>query len=408
MQVIYKYKNDSTYQKKVLQTIYRRKQVSRKELMKILGLGLTSITKFVGNLITDGIVADSGALESSGGRKTNLLSINPEFGYILGIDIGGYAAKFGVVKMDGTIIEDWYIKVGNNVSSDNDLDTEDITPKNLCSYISDIFKKYNKEQFLSICLGISGLVDHDAGRIVFCPNLKGWDDTNIVEILSSEFGLPVFVDNSARCMALAEQRYGAGQDINNQIFISAGTYSISAAMIINSEIYRGDSGFAGEFGHVMSSDKGEKCSCGNYDCLELTATLMMIKGEIAKNSQDNQLYSPLKRIIQEDINIHNLSPEIIKKAIEEGDKLCYSTIYNAGEHIGIALSNILNILNPGAVVFGGSVVEFFPDIIDTVQQTVRNRVLIPIANNIEIKKSVLGWRGAVIGSTLLALEHFFG
>jgi len=398
---INRYNEDTTLKKKVLQIIYERGKVSRSELTEIMSLSITSVVKFVSVLIADGVVIESGTLESTGGRKTSLLSIDPEYAYILGIDIGGFSTKMGVVRMDGTMVEDWFIPTESREVPVIGMSCTEIIGK-----IGDIFTKYSKEHFMAICVGISGMVDSQKGKVIFCPNISGWDNVMLADILGSEFGLPVFVDTSARCMALAEQRFGVGRGVTDQIFISLGNFDISSAIIINSQIFRGSFGFAGEFGHVTSSTEGIRCTCGNYDCLELAATVKMIVMCISNEMQNIKGYSPLKQLLPDNVEERQM-PALIVKAMEAGDKLCYETVMKAGKSVGIALSNLLNILNPELVVLGGGVVELFPVILDMIRETVRERALVTVQKNMEIRKSELGWQGAVMGSAILALmKHF--
>ncbi len=398
---ISRYNTDTTMKKRVLQIIYERGYVSRNELIEILNLSLTSVVKFVSALIDDGVVIESGTQESTGGRRTKLLSINPEYCYILGVDIGGYAAKIGVVRMDGSIVEDWFIR-----AADVQVPVQGIDLDGLINRVGEIFGKYGKGKFLAICVGISGLVDHTQGKVIFCPNLAGWDNVPLGDALRDAFGLPVFVDTSVRCMALAEQRYGAGQGVANQLFVSMGNYGISSALIIDSKLYRGGSGFAGEIGHVMSSDRGERCTCGNYDCLELTATLYVIVQNIRDRLAEYRGFSPLKQILAANGDTQ-LTPATILQAVEAGDKLCYETIMSAGVSTGTALANLLNVLNPEIVVLGGGVIEFFPLIIDMINNTIKERVLVTVQQNLQVRQAKMDWRGAVIGSTLMAVMEFF-
>lgn len=399
---INRFREETTLQKKTLHAIYQYGPITRGELSEILDVSLISISKFVGALMTDGIVVECGSLESTGGRKTNLLGINAEYAYILGVDIGGYAAKLGVVRMDGTIAEEWFIR-----STKENAPVKSVNPRTLSDFIKRIFEKYDKNKFMAICVGISGMVNHETGRTVFCPNFEGWDDIPLADILRENFSLPVFVDTSVRCMALAEQRYGAGIGTADQVFVSLGNNGIASALIIDSKLCRGGSGYAGEIGHVMSSDKGQRCTCGNYDCLELSATLMMIIERIAAEIKDSKAFSPLLRLLPSDWKKNDITPSLIRQAIDEGDKICYEIIETAGRHTGIALANLLNVLNPSLVILGGSVVEFFPIIIDTIRNTIRERVLVPIQQNLEVKPAQLDWRGAVSGSAIMALSEFF-
>lgn len=399
---INRYNTDTTLKRRVLQVIYERGQVTRNELTEIIGLSITSVTKFVSSLISDGVVVESGALESTGGRKTTLLSINPEFAYILGVDIGGFAAKLAIVRMDGSIVEEWFIR-----AKSASVPVIPLAPAELTERIAGIFERYSKDRFLAICAGISGMVNHEQGRVIFCPNIGGWDNVLLGDLLYEKFGLPVFVDTSARCMALGEMQYGAGRGVGNQILVSLGNYDIASALIIDSKLYRGSSGFAGEIGHVMSSDRGERCTCGNYDCLELSATMFMIMAQINGKLSNYRGFSPLRQLLPDPYTVTDLTPKVIMQAIEEGDKLCYETVTTAGLNTGIALANLLNVLNPGLVVLGGSVIEFFPVIVDTIRNTIRERVLVTVQQNLDVRAAEMDWHGAVVGSAVLAMEEFY-
>ena len=399
---INRYNTDTTMKRQVLHTIYQKRKVSRGELTEILELSPTSVTKYVGVLLDEGIIVECGALESPLGRKTTLLGINPDYAFVLGIDIGRYAVKTGVIHMDGTIAEDWFIPIQKEYSTDISF-----APQDLYNEIDKILNKYGKDRFIAICVGISGMVDHMTGKVVFCPNLPAWNDLSLGEILHNRFNLPIFIDTSARCMALAEWKYGNGIGIPNQLFVSLGNYSIASALIIDSKLYRGSNGFSGEIGHITGTQTGIRCSCGNYDCLELSATLMMIRKNIFNRIIDFQGFSPLRKLLPEQFKKSDITAQIIKQSIDAGDKLCYEIVVAAGIDVGIALANLLNVFNPKIVILGGSVIEFFPSIIDTIQKTIRERVLVPIQQNVEVCQAKMDWRGAVVGSSELLFMTFF-
>ncbi|MEA4890575.1 MAG: ROK family protein [Clostridiaceae bacterium] len=397
------YRDETTFKKNVLQIIRKLQPITRSDIAVKTGLSMTSVTKFTSALIADGIVSEQGTLESTGGRKSSLLGINPEYAYVIGIDLGGFSSKFGVVRMDGSIVEEWFIPtVDENIMPITGMDITSLSEK-----IKSILAQYGPERILAICIGISGMVDHQLGKVIFCPNIAGWNNMMLADILQEEFNLPVFVDTSARCMALAEQYYGAGQDVPNQVFVSLGSYDIAAAIIIESQMFRGSHGFAGEIGHVMSSDTGANCTCGNTDCLELSATLKMIKSEICGKVANFSGYSPLRQMMPEHFTADDLMPDMIAQAMEAGDKQCYEAINQAGVRVGTALANMLNILNPDLVILGGGVIENFPGMMDTIRETVRKRALVTIQQNLEIQKAALGWRGSITGSASLAIARFF-
>lgn len=400
---LYKYKNESENKRKVLQTIFdynrKGKFISRSILAEVTELSLATIIRFVSEFIADGVVEEFAELESTGGRKPVSLRINPNYAYIISVDIGTFSAKIGVVKINGDIVQKEIIPV-----KDSRVPTKGLTLEELYGKIEEIIEKFGKGKLLGIGIGISGMVDCNQGRIIFCPNISGWDNVSIVPLLSEKFDTPVFLDTSSRCMALAEQWFGVGQDIENQIFASFGYGSIGSGIIIDSKLFRGGSDFAGELGHVQVVSNGRTCTCGNQGCIEVYVTLPMILQEIKDTLKDHMGYSPIKFLV-EDIN--DIDKDIVVEALEQGDKIVSEIIGEAGQFIGAALANMANLFNPDLIVLGGGVIESFPSIISEIERTIKQKSLVTIQQNLTLKKSILGWDSSIIGGAILVLREFF-
>jgi predicted NBD/HSP70 family sugar kinase len=204
-------------------------------------------------------------------------------------------------------------------------------------------------------------------------------------------------------MALAERWLGKGKNFSNEVFITI-SYSIAAGIIVDSELFRGSKGYAGEFGHIQVNDNGQKCTCGNYDCLELYVTLPLLIKEIRTRLSEYNGYSPLL-ITAGDVS--NINKDLIIDSLKQGDKVVHEVMMYAGKLIGIALANLVNIINPSVVFLGGGVIESFPIIVDEVERTVKNRILSPIHNDLTIMKSDLGSDGAIAGICALAISRLF-
>lgn len=392
---LYRYKNDSENKKNILRIIYNEEGISRSDLIERTGLSLPTVIKFVSEFISDGAVEESGTLESTGGRKSSLLRVNPDFAYILGIDVGAHSIKLGVVRINGDIVEKEILPTGQDISGGG-LSLNDISVK-----IERFLDKYGKDRFIGIGTGISGMIDRK-GNVIFCPNISGWDGISIVEILEKRFGLPVFVDTSSRCMALAEQWFGSGKGVENQVFVSIG-YSIGAGIIADSQVFRGNGGFSGELGHIQVGEDGVRCTCGNYGCLELYATLPMIIHDIKKRVERHSGYSPIKTMVKD---IDGINKDVIAQALEKGDKVVYEAIMDVGKLIGIALANMANILNPELIILGGGVIENFPAIVGKIEITIKERALVTVQQNLSVGKSLLGWDGPIKGSTVMLIRKF--
>jgi len=395
--VLCKFQNEAENKKCILRAIFDNVYISRIDLTDKTGLSAATITKFTAELINDGIVEEYGEMESTGGRKPILLRINPDYAYIISIDLGGFSTKYGVVRINGEILERQIILTETRKFPAIGLDENAI-----CEVISKLLEKYGRSKFLGIGISISGMVDHMKGRVIFSPNVSGWNNTEIKAILEEKIGLPVFLDTSARCLALAEQWFGAGKNVSNQIFVSVG-YSIGNGIIIDSNIYRGSGGFSGEIGHIqVNSNSKLICTCGNYGCLELYGTVPMIIGDIAARVSHHSGYSPIKDIIKAPSEIDE---KIIIKALEMGDKIVYDAISVAGGYIGTALVNMAYILNPGLIILGGGIIDAIPSIFDVVENAVNKRSLVTITKI--CKTQLPGLDAALKGCAILIISQFF-
>lgn len=388
----------SDNQRKILTLIYNNPNISRAELVEKSNLSILTISKNILTFINDNIVITSGSLNSTGGRKANKLLINNNIAYILAMDVGAYAIKIGVLKLNGEIIYRELIE--NNTDS---FPARTVEIETLKEKLAGIIKKYSHAKFIGIAIGISGIVDFFNKEIIFCPNLTGWNNINIQKEFGDYLNLDAIVDTSARCSALAEHRFGKGKDIKNLIYITVG-YSIGAGIIINSEIFRGASGTSGELGHIKIENNGLLCTCGNQDCLELYTTLPMVINKIKKELKNYIGYSPIKNEI-EDIN--SIKVEDILKAAKEGDKIVDRIFTETGKMLGTAIANMANLLNPELIILGGGMFEIFPQITKDTVSAIRKRSLSMAFKNLTITTSSLGYDSPIIGCALQFINKLF-
>ncbi|HBC31768.1 MAG TPA: hypothetical protein DIW17_15865 [Clostridiales bacterium] len=400
---LFKYRNESKNKKNVLKTIYdynrRGDFVTRNILSEETELSFATIIRFVTELLADEIIEEFDELESTGGRKPISLRINPNYAYVISVDIGTFSVKIAVVKMNGELIQKQIFPV-----KDNCVPTKGLSIDELCVKLEDIIAEYGDERLLGIGVGVSGMVNCKEGRIIFCPNIRGWDNILICSLLEEKFNVPVFLDTSPRCMALAEQWFGIGQNVNNQIFASFGYGSIGSGIIIESKLFRGSGDFAGELGHVQVVSEGFLCTCGNRGCIEGYVTLPMIVMAIQDAVNENIGFSPIKLMVD---STNDINKDIIVKALDEGDKIAGNIIAETGRFMGVALADMANLFNPDLIVLGGGVIESFPQLIDEVKRTIKKRSLVTIQRNLMIEKSALGLDASIIGGAILVLQEFF-
>lgn len=387
-------------QKKILSLIWNGKDATRQSLANGAGLSALTVNKIISGFIADNVVVEERTIEAKFGRKPTIIEINPAHGYVIGVDIGGYCVSIGVLSLTGTVIE----KI-DMIYHAKKFPAVVVSPEELLEKIEHFHRKYGDRNILGIGLGISGLVDHGEGRIVYCPNIVGYDNFAIKEFLEKRFDLPVFVDTSARCMALAEQRLGVGAEFATQIFVSLGYSSIAAGIIINGEIFSGAGGFSGEVGHLASStSRGVQCTCGNYDCLETHATLPVIIAHIAKELEQPNIFSIANTLVARPSDV---DVDTINQALAGGDKVIYCILDDIGVEVGNILTGLVNIINPEALILGGGVIECFPMMMESITRTLKQKALITNQQILQVRKSSLGYYSGLIGSAMQVINAFF-
>ena len=387
----------SPNQIKILNHIRRQGKITRGELTEVSGFKLLTVTKTVGRLLEDGIIVEAGYEESTGGRKATLLSVNPDFRYSLAVDIGSSRTHVGVIGMDGSVLEHQELNRSSKEVKAN------VTVEQLRSLLQKLVDKYGRSKILGLGIGISGVVRHDEGRIVFCPNLNGWNDIDVNKEFGEPLGIPVFVDTAARCLALAEYTLGAGKGTENMIALSTGN-SIVAGIIMDGQVYRGATGAAGEIGHTCVRTDGKQCTCGNVGCLELYATLGIIVRQVENRLGSFKGFSPLKAMLA---GRSEPTPEEIRLAAEQGDKVAIDVLARCAETLATAIGYLANIVNPKLIVLGGSTIGAFPTLAEDIERIVRHQGFTVTHQNLTIKVAQLADNDGMIGAGLQVVGDFF-
>ena len=248
-------------------------------------------------------------------------------------------------------------------------------------------------------IGIPGLVDLERGRALLLPNIPGnWKEIPFAAIVSQGVGLPVSLLNDVRSMTLGEWTFGAGKGVDTMACYAVGT-GIGGGVIVNGKLHLGLSGSAGELGHQVVEADGLPCNCGGRGCLEMYAAGPAITAQAA-----SALLQRRPTLVSElaggDLNRINV--ELVLQAARQGDPLAVSIFERAGRYIGLAVANTLHTLAPRKVVFGGGVSAAGDLLLEPVRRTVKERVFLVPASQVEILPAELGDNGGLIGAALWA------
>ena len=378
-------------QTQMLRYVFDHGQVGRGQLGSALNLSNLTVINGVRRLLDDGLLTECGTLPSDRGRRVTVLSVNPELHYFLSVDIGAHSTKLAVVRFDGSVAYREKIH-----SAHSTVFSVYITPAQLRETIQRIMESFGREKFHALCFCISGTVDFTAKRCLFCSNLQGWNGVDFQKEFGNHFRMPVYLDSAGHCAVIAERQFGKAKGLGDVLFISVGS-SICTGIVTDGSILRGASGAAGEFGHVQlekPAPLGWTCTCGKQNCLEMYATMAMLR---------RQVYGKVKKTIPGWDHPSHINNEMVKQLYEEGHPAVLDVIEYAGTVLGQQIANLANLLNPRMIVLGGGTIYSFPGIVDLVRQQVQKNSLSAISRELTVEQTALDADAPILGAALLAI-----
>src|SRR5208283_1090815 len=383
----------------ILQLIHSGANNSRLELARLADLSPSSITAIVQRLIKKGLVVESEPAASQLGRRPIPLQIRRDAAYLLGVDLGSFFLRIVVTDINGEIV------YRSQARTDMKVGRQRVLEKTFLS-IHQAIRESNIPLKLikGIGIGHSGVIDSEAGVVLSYPRpgqMEEWRNVPLRDIFEKEFGLPCLLEDSVRTSTVAEKCYGAGKDLSDFLYIDVGM-GIGAGIFLGGEIYRGAGGRAGEFGHITVNESGPLCSCGNTGCLETLASSAAIIQNV-RAALEKGIDSKIRELIGGDLD--KVSIELIAQAASEDDSLAYRVLQRSASYIGIGLANLVNLLNPKVVIFGGALFREIPQLIaDPLRRIIKQRSLEKSAQEVQLVVSTLGSEASAQGAARMIAE----
>lgn len=374
----------------ILNVIRHNKYVSRSEIAKITNLTPPTVTNIINKLLEDGLVKEDKLGESSGGRPPVILKINNEAFDIIVIIIGTDIMEEYLLDAELTTKES---KVDNIKKEDSESIFKLLFDR--IRHLKDISKK----EIAGIGIVVRGPVKSSEGISVFSPNI-GWRNVPIKDMIEKEFGIPTFVENDVRAMALGEFYNGIAKNVGNVVFLKVG-HGIGSTIILDGKIYRGINDMAGEIGHTTIDVAGPKCSCGNYGCFEALASEKALVNNVVKRIKEGS-YSLVSEYVNGDLE--NITTRFVYKAAEEGDEVALSELNKIAIYLGIGIANIVNVFSPELVLISGGIVRGRKFIEDVVLETIKKRSFEANYSSCSIAFSNPDYNTALMGISNIILD----
>jgi len=255
---------------------------------------------------------------------------------------------------------------------------------------------------LRVGVAVGGLVDATHGVVRTLHHADGWDNFPLQDYLAERLNIPCIIDNNANAAALAEVQYGAGVGERIVLYVGLGR-GIGGGMVINGRVYHGMTCSAGEIGHVLVKENGPKCSCGCFGHLEAIASAQAIaRTMIGLSVEYPETEAAIRRVTG--ARAERITAEQVFQLAAAGDKVAHRIVDDVHKYLGIALANIIHLMNPGMIILGGQVAQAGDLLVVPLQAYIHDLCLPAASEDVRIVRGILGTEANIVGAVTLALQ----
>jgi glucokinase len=248
-------------------------------------------------------------------------------------------------------------------------------------------------QIKALAAAVPAIINAEQGIILKAPNVASLDGFRFVETISNELDLPVILENDANAAAVGEQSFGAARGFQSAVAVTLGT-GVGGAIIIDGKVLRGVDGTAGEIGHICVEPFGVQCGCGSQGCLEQYSSATAIV-RLVRELEDQFPGS----IVQSNRGLTSID---VYEAGIGGDDLALEAFRQMGFYLGIALADLVNVLNPEVIVIGGGASAGWTLFEQHVREQIRKRAFREPAERVKVVRASLGDDAGILGAASLA------
>ncbi len=381
------------YRNEMLRHFYFAGSLSCAELSVLTGRSLPLTTRLLTELLDEGLLVDSGLANSTGGRRPQTYALRPDAVHVLSVAMDQFITRIALMNADNQV-------VGAVADLEFDLAGDPQSLATLAGHLTHFLAQVPvpRETIAGIGIGMPGFVDVTKG--LNHSYLRPPAGHSIVSYLQQATDLPVFIDNDSSLIALAESRFGDGRGRANVLVVNV-SWGIGLGMVLGGKLFRGDSGFAGEFSHIPVFTNNIMCACGKLGCLETEASLKIMVAKAAAGIAGGRS-TMLRQITQEHVEASAAS---IMQAAAKGDKFSVELIAEIGYKIGKGVAILIHIINPGLVVLSGRGSQAGKLWLAPVQQAINEHCIPKISENTQVTVSKMGDSAELIGAASLVFEN---
>jgi glucokinase len=311
-------------------------------------------------------------------------------GCVIGVDLGGTKLLAGVVEPDLNVRHRVFRHAREGKGTEQLLDA-------LVEAVEEVRTAAGRE-LTAVGFGVPSLVDAGSGVVATTVHLP-LRDVPLRNVMAERLGVPVAVDNDANAAMFAEHRRGAARGTQTAALLTLGT-GIGGGIVVGGELLRGAHGGAGEWGHMVVDVDGPVCTCGNRGCLEMLVSGTAL-GRDARRAAEQWPDSGFGQALRAGREITGM---LATELAHDGDPVAVDVVTRAGRHLGVGLSNVINILNPEVIVVGGGVIAAGELLLEPARKVVAERALAPSRDQVRIVPTRFGDASGMVGAALLAMD----
>jgi N-acetylglucosamine repressor len=374
----------------VLDIIRRGGRVSRTDLARRSSLTKPTVSAIVDDLIQRGIVQEVGygKTVASGGRRARLLEFNDAHAAFVGVRFSIHTTSVAVADARGEIRASRELPAR---ASDPERRIEQAV-----TLVDEALSEAGlpRERVQAAGLTVPGLVDYHTGVIALAPNLE-WVNVPLRDMVQEALGWPVVVHNVTNAGAVAEGRVGVAKGARSFVWVYVGS-GVGAGIVIDGQVFPGTQGFSGEIGHCPVRDDGPSCSCGLRGCLETLVSgtaIARFAEQAAAGAEPTLLKNKSSR----------LDAIAVADAARAGDPVAQRILAGVGDHLGMGLSYLINILDPELIVLAGGVMEAAEFIVEPARAAIERHTF--KSSSARMVKSTLGERAGLLGAVFAAMDQ---
>ncbi|MFC6080483.1 ROK family protein [Sphaerisporangium aureirubrum] len=363
----------------LLRALYFGGPASRNDLCEATGLSSATVSTMTGELLGDTVLVEAGHVDSDGGRPRVLLRVNPDYGYVVGVDVGETQVRVELFDLDMTERARALYAV-HSARHDPEL-----VARHILAGIDTVIGEggVSPGQVLGVGVGVPGIVEPGPDALVQAKTF-GWEAVPLGTLLRAGTSLPLYVDNGAKTMGQAELWFGTGRGTSDTVVMLIGS-RVGGTIVTDGGIYRGAGHAAGEIGHLKIVTGGRLCKCGGRGCLEayVGAEAILDRAGVVADSAEEEA--------------------ALARLLATGSPVLDETV----ELLGVGLSNLIHLFNPERIVIGGWAGLMLGEsrLLEIRAATAANTLLQPY-KTASIMLGRLGPDAVAMGAATLVIEQF--